>query len=249
MKTPIKSSHTREFQPFIKGKDGLTNIAKSTQKQAFALTCLVFLPLLLLFVSFSKPLKIEMKGQDAISLAMAQFVASGEFVAPKLAPAPNPKQDKKILKKERKKPRNLAYKRQSTKHGIKQHKNMSDKKEIKEQNLGGGAQVTNAQPTQIGTLAYGKDDNPFLREIKAAIDKAARETYPRQAVKMRLSGRVWLEFVWRTNSTLQAVRIVQSSGSQLLDRNVFKIVARASKDFPAYKDDIRIQIPIDYNLR
>lgn len=234
MKTLVKSSQMPEFQPFAKGKDELTNIAKSTQKQAFALTCLVFLPLLLLFVSFSKPFKIEMKGQDTISLAMAQFVASGEFVAPKLAPAPSPKQDKKMLKKERKQAINSGA---------------QEKKETKEQNLGGGAQVTNAQPTQIGTLAYGKDDNPFLREIKAAIDKAARETYPRQAVKMRLSGRVWLEFVWRTNSTLQAVRIVQSSGSQLLDRNVFKIVARASKDFPAYKDDIRIQIPIDYNLR
>lgn len=239
MKTLVKSSHTREFQPFAKGKDELTNIAKSTQKQAFALTCLVFLPLLLLFVSFSKPLKIEMKGQDAISLAMAQFVASGEFVAPKLAPTPSPQQDKKILKKERK---------QAVNSGV-QNSDKKETKEQEEQNLGGGAQVANAQPTQIGTLAYGKDDNPFLREIKAAIDKAARETYPRQAVKMRLSGRVWLEFVWRTNNSLQAVRIVQSSGSQLLDRNVFKIVARASKDFPAYKDDIRIQIPIDYNLR
>lgn len=239
MKTLVKSSQMPEFQPLAKGKDELTNIAKSTQKQAFALTCLVFLPLLLLFVSFSKPLKIEMKGQDAISLAMAQFVASGEFVAPKLAPTPSPKQDKKILKKERK---------QAVNSGV-QNSDKKETKEQEEQNLGGGAQIANAQPTQIGTLAYGKDDNPFLREIKAAIDKAARETYPRQAVKMRLSGRVWLEFVWRTNSTLQAVRIVQSSGSQLLDRNVFKIVARASKDFPAYKDDIRIQIPIDYNLR
>lgn len=237
MKTLVKSSQMPEFQPFAKGKDEMTNIAKSTQKQAFALTCLVFLPLLLLFVSFSKPFKIEMKGQDAISLAMAQFVASGEFVAPKLAPAPSPKQDKKTLIKERK---------QAINSGAQEKK---ETKEQEEQNLGGGAQVANAQPTQIGTLAYGKDDNPFLREIKAAIDKAARETYPRQAVKMRLSGRVWLEFVWLTNNSLQAVRIVQSSGSQLLDRNVFKIVARASKDFPAYKDDIRIQIPIDYNLR
>ena len=216
-----------EFQPFAKGKDEMTNIAKSTQKQAFALTCLVFLPLLLLFVSFSKPFKIEMKGQDAFSLAMAQFLAwfyerfHGVFSV-------------------------RIWNKQAINSGAQEKK---ETKEQEEQNLGGGAQVANAQPTQIGTLAYGKDDNPFLREIKAAIDKAARETYPRQAVKMRLSGRVWLEFVWRKNSTLQAVRIVQSSGSQLLDRNVFKIVARASKDFPAYKDDIRIQIPINYNLR
>ena len=161
MKTLVKSSQMPEFQPFAKGKDEMTNIAKSTQKQAFALTCLVFLPLLLLFVSFSKPFKIEMKGQDAISLAMAQFVASGEFVAPKLAPAPSPKQDKKTLTKERK---------QAINSGAQEKK---ETKEQEEQNLGGGAQVANAQPTQIGTLAYGKDDNPFLREIKAAIDKAA----------------------------------------------------------------------------
>lgn len=237
MKTLVKSSHTREFQPFAKGKDEMTNIAKSTQKQAFALTCLVFLPLLLLFVSFSKPFKIEMKGQDAISLAMAQFVASGEFVAPKLAPAPSPKQDKKALKKERE---------QAINSGAQEKK---ETKEQEEQNLGGGAQVANAQPTQIGTLAYGKDDNPFLREIKAAIDKAARETYPRQAIKMRLSGRVWLEFVWLTNKELKDVRILKSSGYEILDDNILKAVERASNEFPAYEKNVRIQLPFHYNLK
>lgn len=237
MKTLVKSNQMPEFQPFAKDKDELTNIAKSTQKQAFALTCLVFLPLLLLFVSFSKPFKIEMKGQDAISLAMAQFVASGEFVAPKLAPAPSPKQDKKTHKKERK---------QAINSGAQEKK---ETKEQEEQNLGGGAQVANAQPAQIGTLAYGKDDNPFLREIKAAIDKAARETYPRQAVKMRLSGRVWLEFVWRTNKELKDVRILKSSGYEILDDNILKAVVRASNEFPAYEKDIRIQLPFHYNLK
>lgn len=237
MKTLVKSSQMPEFQPFAKGKDELTNIAKSTQKQAFALTCLVFLPLLLLFVSFSKPFKIEMKGQDAISLAMAQFVASGEFVAPKLAPAPSPKQDKKTLKKERK---------QAINSGAQEKKEI---KEREEQNLGGGAQVANAQPAQIGTLAYGKDDNPFLREIKAAIDKAARETYPRQAVKMRLSGRVWLEFVWLTNKELKDVRILKSSGYEILDDNILKAVVRASNEFPAYEKNVRIQLPFHYNLK
>ena len=237
MKTLVKSSQMPEFQPFAKGKDEMTNIAKSTQKQAFALTCLVFLPLLLLFVSFSKPFKIEMKGQDAISLAMAQFVASGEFVAPKLAPAPSPKQDKKTLKKERK---------QAINSGAQEKK---ETKEQEEQNLGGGAQVANAQPAQIGTLAYGKDDNPFLREIKAAIDKAARETYPRQAVKMRLSGRVWLEFVWLTNKELKDVRILKSSGYEILDDNILKAVVRASNEFPTYEKNVRIQLPFHYNLK
>ena len=102
---------------------------------------------------------------------------------------------------------------------------------------------------QIGTLAYGKTDNPFLREIKQAIDKAARETYPHQAIKMRLTGEVLLEFVWLTNRKLQAARILKSSGYKLLDDNVLRVLSRASNEFPSYKENIRIQIPVVYNIK
>ena len=220
MKNSAKSAHTRELQ-------------------AFLLTCLFFSPLLFFFISFSNIFKIEMKGQDMISLAMGQFVAQGEFVAPKLTPTPSVAQKEKKPKKEPKK----------KDKDKKDDKKKEDDEQKQEQSVTGGAQVANNAPTQIGTLAYGKTDNPFLREIKAAIDKAARETYPHQAIKMHLTGKVWLEFVWRTNSTLEAVRILQSSGYAILDDNVFKILARASKEFPPYKDNIRIQIPINYTLK
>ena len=113
----------------------------------------------------------------------------------------------------------------------------------------GGAQINNNAPMQIGTLAYGKTDNPFLREIKQAIDKAARETYPHQAIKMRLTGEVLLEFVWLTNRKLQAARILKSSGYKLLDDNVLRVLSRASNEFPSYKENIRIQIPVVYNIK
>ena len=213
--------------------------ARTRELQAFLLTCLFFSPLLFFFISFSNIFKIEMKGQDMISLAMGQFVAQGEFVAPKLTPTPSVAQKEKKPKKEPKK----------KDKDKKDDKKKEDDEQKQEQSVTGGAQVANNAPTQIGTLAYGKTDNPFLREIKAAIDKAARETYPHQAIKMHLTGKVWLEFVWRTNSTLEAVRILQSSGYAILDDNVFKILARASKEFPPYKDNIRIQIPINYTLK
>lgn len=210
----------------------------SHKNQAFILTCLIFSPLLAFFVG--GVFKVEMKGRESISLAMEQFIAQGEFVAPKLAPTPSPTQDKKQLKKERKKETKANTQKDSA--------DKKEEKEQEEQNLGGGAQVENAAPTQIGTLAYGKTDNPFLREVKSAIDKAARETYPQQAVKMRLTGVVWLEFVWLTTKELSSVRIFKSSGYKILDENILKALVRASSEFPAYKENVRIQLPFHYNL-
>lgn len=208
------------------------------QNQAFILTCLIFSPLLLFFVS--NVFKIESKGQDSISLAMQQFIAQGEFVSPKLSPvqAPHKHKHKKKQKKE--------MKSDIKKESIKPKK---EEKQEQEFESGGGAQVASVTPTQIGTLAYGKTDNPFLREIKIAIDKAARDTYPQQAVKMRLTGVVWLEFVWLTNKTLKAVRIFKSSGYKILDEHILKVLAKASNEFPAYKENIRIQLPFHYDLK
>lgn len=213
----------------------------SHKNQAFILTCLIFSPLLFFF-TFNNIFKIEMKGQDSISLAMEQFIAQGEFVAPKLSPAPNPSQEKHKKEKKRKKETKVDTKKDST-------KKKEEEQEQQEQNSGGAAQVANSAPTQIGTLAYGKTDNPFLREIKAAIDKAARETYPQQAIKMRLTGVVWLEFLWLTSKELKEVRILKSSGYKVLDDNVLKALAKASNEFPAYKENIRIQLPFDYNIK
>ncbi|WP_442861446.1 energy transducer TonB family protein [Campylobacter sp. MIT 12-8780] len=58
-----------------------------------------------------------------------------------------------------------------------------------------------------------------------------------------------LEFVWLHNQTLDKVRIVKSSGHEILDSNVLKVIARAAKNFPQYEKSVRIQIPIVYNLK
>lgn len=214
----------------------------SRQKKAFLITCLIFSPLLYM-VGFASIFKIDMRGDDAISVSMGQFVARGQMIqsAPSPIPAPD-REEKKPHKKHKKKHK---IERKLAEQGLK-------KKEIQESveaSEAGGAQVENNAPTQIGTLSAGRDDNPFLREIKRAIDKAARESYPRQAVRMRLTGEVLVEFMWLTSGKLQAVRILRSSGHELLDHNVFKVLARASKEFPSYKENIRIQIPVVYNIR
>lgn len=212
----------------------------SRQKQALIITCLIFSPLLY-FVAFADIFRVEMKGEDSISLAMEQFIAQGQLVQSAKNPIPAPhREKKKHHKKQHKKERKVL-----AEHGLKKE----ERREEKQSSEAGGAQVANNAPTQIGTMAAGRDDNPFLREVKRAIDKAARESYPRQAVRMRLMGEVLVEFVWMTDKRLHGVRILRSSGHELLDHNIFKVLARASKEFPPYKENIRIQIPVVYNIR
>ncbi|WP_409513474.1 energy transducer TonB family protein [Campylobacter sp. MIT 97-5078] len=58
-----------------------------------------------------------------------------------------------------------------------------------------------------------------------------------------------LEFVWLYNQTLDKVRVVKSSGHEILDSNALKVIARAAKNFPQYEKNVRIQIPVVYNLK
>lgn len=211
---------------------------RSSEKQAFVLTCLLFSPLFA-FAVWGSIFKVEIKGEESISLVMGQFIAQGQVVAPKLSPAPpSPHHHKRHHKKHKHHREKIAELKKGDK-----------KQEETQSSASGGAQVENNAPMQIGTLAFGKTDNPFLREIKQAIDKAARETYPHQAVKMRLTGEVMLEFVWLTSKKLHSARILKSSGYKLLDDNVLRVLAKASAEFPAYKENIRIQIPVSYNIK
>ncbi len=212
----------------------------SHKQKAFILTCLIFSPFFA-YGLWGNIFKVEIKGDESISLVMGQFIAQGQVAAPKLSPVPpSPHHQKKHHKHHKHHKEKISELKKGDKKQERQKEQSSNS---------GGAQINNNAPMQIGTLAYGKTDNPFLREIKQAIDKAARETYPHQAIKMRLTGEVLLEFVWLTNRKLQAARILKSSGYKLLDDNVLRVLSRASNEFPSYKENIRIQIPVVYNIK
>lgn len=220
--------------------------------QAFILTCLLFSPLLL-FAMLDDAKPVQIKGEQSITLVMSNFIAQGQVQnAPNPAPPapdeleqPKPKEEKKEVKKE--KPR--KHDKYAKKVLKKEKKFEKPVEESKPSSPPAGAQIANNAPTQIGTLAYGKSDDPFLRAVKKAIDEAAAQSYPRQARKMNLSGEVLLEFVWLENMKLDKVRILRSSGHNILDKNVLKVIHKAAQNFPPYQKNVRIQIPIVYNLK
>ncbi|TKX32967.1 energy transducer TonB [Campylobacter aviculae] len=201
--------------------------------QAFYISFLTFLPIFFLVFRSADFFKIEFKNEEVFALSMKQFVGSNS----------TPIQENKTLEKIMPKPeRTKPIKKDVTKV-----------KKIEQKQI---TTVSNPAPTnqtiknpspQITQLTQGKDKHPLLEEIQKAIQKA--QNYPKQAQKMRMQGVVKVEFLWKENKTLAELKIIQSSGYTLLDKNALESIRKASVNFPYYKNDLRITLPIVYSLK
>ncbi|MEW8072223.1 MAG: energy transducer TonB, partial [Candidatus Thiodiazotropha sp.] len=92
-------------------------------------------------------------------------------------------------------------------------------------------------------------------EYKAALRKAIENNkgYPRRAVRLRQEGEVLVGFTVRRDGVIGALRIVESSGSKLLDTAARRAVEKISGRLPFpeefKRDQWEFTIPINYGLR
>ncbi|MEW8062495.1 MAG: energy transducer TonB [Candidatus Thiodiazotropha sp.] len=92
-------------------------------------------------------------------------------------------------------------------------------------------------------------------EYKAALRKAIENNkgYPRRAVRLRQEGEVLVGFTIRRDGVIGALRIVESSGSKLLDTAARRAVEKISGRLPFpeefKRDQWEFTIPINYGLR
>ncbi len=214
--------------------------ALSTHKaQAFYLTTLCFLPLVIGFFNCFLISKINPKNQENFTLSMQQFIAQSYIAHPQQSAQQPYMENKKQIPK---------------KHKIhKKHKHIRDKSfsqnqtTTQPQNNTNPLSPSNTSGTETKFFSYGKDNNPFLKAVKLAIDSAT--TYPRQARKIRIQGKVLVEFLWTQQKQLKDLKIIKSSGYEILDKNTLQTIQRASVDFPVYTNNVRLQIPIIYQLK
>ncbi|OCS42542.1 hypothetical protein CFVI02298_04735 [Campylobacter fetus subsp. venerealis cfvi02/298] len=66
---------------------------------------------------------------------------------------------------------------------------------------------------------------------------------------MRMSGEVWVEFLWLKRGILKDLKVSKSSGYELLDLSAMETIKIASKEFPALNEDARLSVPIVYRLK
>jgi protein TonB len=91
-------------------------------------------------------------------------------------------------------------------------------------------------------------------EYKAALRSAIENNkgYPRRAVRLRQEGEVVVGFTIRRDGVIEALRIVESSGSRLLDKSALTAVEKTSGKLP-FPDEIEraqweFTIPVNYAL-
>ncbi|ANE33267.1 energy transduction protein TonB [Campylobacter hyointestinalis subsp. hyointestinalis LMG 9260] len=234
--------------------------------QAFYITSLLFMPMIFAFIQFATTVKFEQQKSDEILLSIKQITLNKASSPSKLAvkpPEPIPEQVKPIQKiEEFKKPKKIKVaKPHHIKNKVKKPivEKPIQKPTINEQNQAisaiSTAQTNTQEPTtktveateQMQTLSYGNSDDPFLKELKAAIDRAG--IYPRIARKMRLEGEIWLEFIWTKNSKLEDLKITKKSSHDILDKSALETIIKASRNFPKHHKTIKIQVPIIYKIK
>lgn len=96
------------------------------------------------------------------------------------------------------------------------------------------------------SLSYGVDSSAVLSQIKRAID--SNLVYERKARMMRKTGVVVVQFRLTTSGSLSFVKVLQSSGHDILDQSAIETIKRARADFPQVSHNYVIRIPIQFVL-
>ncbi len=211
------------------------------KSQAFYLTILCFLPLVVGLFWTTSLLQINPSAsQNSFTLSMKQFAMQ--------SPATSSTQSiQQSLENIKPIPKDFKHKKKHKKHHQAESKPKPIPQTMQTQVAQASTDSTNT-PSQDSThyLSYGKDDNPFLRAVKSSIDKSL--DYPRKARKMRMQGEVIVGFLWTTHKQLKNLKILKSSGYDVLDENALQTIQKASVRFPAYTNNVHLQIPIVYRL-
>lgn len=189
----------------------------------------------LLYANTKLPQNVGVQPQS-ISIALTQFVAQTTPTPQEIKPIEEIKEIQKPIKKKKK--------RKKKKEPIPTPQNIAQTESKTQPSTN---TTTAPQATQEPqTLVFGKTNDPFLISIKQAIDKNLH--YPRKARMMKLSGIVNIKFELLKDGRVQNIKIIDSSGHGILDKSAHKTILDARAYFPQPKNNVTIQIPIQYKL-
>lgn len=85
-----------------------------------------------------------------------------------------------------------------------------------------------------------------LAEIRALLIQ--NQQYPKQAKRLRIQGDVELHFQLNANGSVEDMKIVQSSGFEILDEDAKALVLKTAPFFPKPSSSVQLRLPIGYLL-
>lgn len=171
-------------------------------------------------------------------------------------PAPTPKRrevEKPQREKPLKEPPEPAVTREETPQHEEELETTQGGKEPKRQPLAEYREAPVAEDYPVG-LGNKEDEEEykeeFLKENLSVISELIRSylTYPVVARRMGWEGRVVVSFRLLPDGRIEDIRIEESSGYEVLDRNTLRVVRLASGEFPKPDRPVEIRLPVVYRL-
>lgn len=109
-----------------------------------------------------------------------------------------------------------------------------------------GAQTAHAG-NGISTWVYGEIDDPFLTEVKRAVEESLH--YPRKARMFHIEGTAVVQFIVNPSGKLTELTIYKSAGHPLLDKAAMRAVSDAESRWSRPKGTVRLRFPIQFQLK
>lgn len=91
---------------------------------------------------------------------------------------------------------------------------------------------------------YLDDHLSTIRDILVKYRK-----YPSQAVRLKQEGSVKVTFRLKQNGEVEDVRVVGSSGYEILDEDALSLIQKTAEYFPKPPKTVRITVPLNYTLK
>ncbi|MDP3466246.1 MAG: energy transducer TonB [Sulfuricurvum sp.] len=89
--------------------------------------------------------------------------------------------------------------------------------------------------------------NAHLGEIRGLLLQNLK--YPKIAQKLKMQGEVRIAFSLGTDGSVENVKVVESSGFEILDEDAVSLIEKTASKFPKPSKSVRITVPLSYVLR
>lgn len=224
----------------------MKNALLNTKVQASYITFLVFLPLLFTLIYTYSLFKTQINKEESFELKMSYFTPKDNYLVSEKQIL-DPKQSFKMAQKDNHlvPEKQILEPKQSFKIAPKKSQSKTSAKPLNERIE--NSNLKSNESVKSSNLSSKQSEEIALNKIREAIQKA--QIYPLIAQKKRMSGVVKVEFIWKSDKTLADLKIIQSSGYTLLDKSALESIRKASLNFPSYERNLKITLPISYEIK
>jgi protein TonB len=198
--------------------------------------------------STAKQLKQEEKQSQVQSLQKPAEVEIGEVQTSQVQTAPQPKEETKSQTAEHpgQGESSLQTKEISQKPGG-QEREGKDLQAQTNKSVESPSRPTSSLTDESRRVAL---EDSFLKERLSVISNIVQKhiNYPPVARKMGWEGRVLVSFVLEPNGDIRDLKVLKSSGYEVLDKEALDAIRRSYRDFPRPPVSVVVKLPINFRL-